>query len=150
MILAATLNDSTAGLTMRLTAMFFTTVVRIGPGMKLRPSSSGFGRYVQKIDKIFGLEKSIHESTKSDENVTRAAPFRTDFLLRIRDIKQPLQSGCGHKMGNTNCGSDWRCLFSFMLEVKGGEGKCISYELVYQTACVFFFGYLCEFPRSFA
>jgi len=89
---------------------------------------------MQKIDKIFGLEKSIHESTKNDENVTRAAPFRPDFLLRITDTKKPLQSGCGHKMGNTNCGNDCHCLLSFMLEVNGGEGKCISYELVYQRA----------------
>jgi hypothetical protein len=52
---------------------------------------------------IFGLENSIHESTKCDENVTTAAQFRPDFLLRITDIvdnKQHLQSGCGHKMGN--------------------------------------------------
>lgn len=54
-------------------------------------------------DRIFGLEKSIHESTKCDENVTLAASFRPDFLLHITDtldIKQRLQSGCGHKMGN--------------------------------------------------
>jgi hypothetical protein len=57
----------------------------------------------ENSDRIFGLEKSINESAKCDENVTLAAPFRPDFLLRITDtvdIKQPLQSGCGHKMCN--------------------------------------------------
>lgn len=57
----------------------------------------------EKSDRIFGLEKSINESTKCDENVTLSAPFRPDFLLRVTDtvdIKQPLQTGCGHKMGN--------------------------------------------------
>jgi hypothetical protein len=36
-------------------------------------------------------------------NVTLASPFCPDFLLRITDtvdIKQPLQTGRGHKMGN--------------------------------------------------
>ena len=93
--------------------------------------------WVRKIsagnsDRIFGLEKSIHESTKSDENLKLAAPFLPDFLLRITDkvdIKQPLHSGCGHKMGNTNCGKDCCCLLSFMLEVKDGEGKISNTNL---------------------
>jgi hypothetical protein len=60
-------------------------------------------RAAENSDRIFGLEKLIHESTKCDENVSLATPFRPDFLLRITDtvdIKEPLQSGCGHKMGN--------------------------------------------------
>ena len=57
----------------------------------------------ENSDGIFGLEKSINESTKRDENMRACCTISPDFLLRITatvDIKQPLQSGCGHKMGN--------------------------------------------------
>jgi hypothetical protein len=100
---------ATVGLAMWLTVMFVTTAVRIGPGMKLeafiRRTSMHWVRKIaaEDSDRIFGLEKSINESTKCDENMRLAATFRPDFLLRITatvDIKQPLQSGCGHKMGN--------------------------------------------------
>jgi hypothetical protein len=77
-------------------------------------------------DRIFGLEKSIKESTKCDENVTLAAPFRPDFLLRITDtvnIKQPLQLGCGHKMGNKIVETTVVVFFHSCLRWGGGGGR---------------------------